>query len=72
MEAVRKQVGRNMAMARREAGLTQTQLATRMEAAGQEVSRLECGRRSVPNLETLVRVARALDIPVADLVRGVE
>ena len=69
---VRKRVGRNIARARKDAGLSQTQLAARMEAAGQEVSRLECGRQSVPNLETLLRVARALDIPIADLLRGVE
>ncbi len=72
MQEVRKRVGRNIAMARREAGLSQTQLAIRMEAAGQEVSRLECGRRSSPNLETLLRVSRALEIPIADLLRGVK
>lgn len=69
---VAKRVGRNIAEARREADLTQTQLAARMEAAGQEVSRLECGRRSCPQLMTLLRVARALEVPVADLLRGVE
>jgi len=69
---VARQVGRNIAEARRKAGLTQTQLAARMEAAGQEVSRLECGRRSCPQLMTLLRVARALEIPVTDLLRGVE
>ncbi|HEU5253494.1 MAG TPA: helix-turn-helix transcriptional regulator [Solirubrobacterales bacterium] len=69
---VAKRVGRNIAEARRDAGLSQTQLAVRMEAASQEISRLECGRRSIPNLETLLRVARALEIPVTDLLRGVE
>jgi transcriptional regulator with XRE-family HTH domain len=69
---VAKRVGRNIAEARQEAGLSQTQLAIRMEAAGQEVSRLECGRDSCPRLMTLLRVARALEVPVADLLRGVE
>jgi transcriptional regulator with XRE-family HTH domain len=69
---VRKRIGRNIAEARRDAGLSQTQLAIRMEAAGQEVSRLECGRESCPSLPSLLRVARALDIPLMDLLRGVE
>jgi transcriptional regulator with XRE-family HTH domain len=71
MEA-RKRVGRNIARARRDAGLSQTQLAARMEAASQEVSRLECGRDSCPRLMTLLRVARALEVPIADLLDGIE
>ena len=70
--SVAKRVGRNIAEARRDAGLSQTQLGARMGAAAQEISRLECGRRSVPNLETLLRVARGLEVPVTDLLRGVE
>lgn len=69
---VRKRIGRNIALARRGAGLSQSQLAARMEAASQEVSRLECGRRSCPRVTTLLRVARALEVPLIDLVEGIE
>lgn len=69
---VRKRIGFNIAKARREAGLSQTQLAVRMEAASQEISRLECGRQSCPQLTTLLRVARALEVPVTDLLDGIE
>jgi transcriptional regulator with XRE-family HTH domain len=66
-----KQVGLNIADARRSAGLTQTELAMRMATASQEVSRLECGR-GCPRLGTLLRVARALEVPLEDLVKGIE
>lgn len=71
-EEIRKQVGRNIARTRRDAGLSQTQLAGRMATASQEISRLECGRRSVPGLTTLLRVAHALEIPLAALLQGIE
>ncbi|MGN6664184.1 MAG: helix-turn-helix domain-containing protein [Solirubrobacterales bacterium] len=69
---VKKQVGRNIAEARRAAGLSQTQLAARLATASQEISRLECGQRSCPRLTTLLRVARALEIPLTDLLEGIE
>jgi transcriptional regulator with XRE-family HTH domain len=71
-EEIRKQVGRNIAEARRRAGLSQTQLAARLETASQEVSRLEHGRQSCPGLPTLLRVARALDVPLTALLDGIE
>ena len=71
-EEIRKQIGRNIAEARREAGLSQAKLAMRLALASQEISRLECGRRSVPGLTTLLRVAHALEVPLADLLQGIE
>jgi len=72
MNGVGREVGLNIAEARRSAGLTQAQLAVRLATASQEVSRLECGRRNCPSLTTLIRVARALEIPLIDLLDGVE
>lgn len=68
---IAKQVGRNIANARRSAGLSQRELAERLAAASQEVSRLECGYRGCPRLTTLLRVARVLEIPLTDLLEGV-
>jgi transcriptional regulator with XRE-family HTH domain len=67
-----KQVGRNIAEARKRAGLTQHQLGNRLFIHPGDVSRLECGRHGGPRLATLVRLARALEVPVTDLVRGIE
>ena len=66
-----KQVGRNIAEARKRAGLTQHQLGNRLFIHPNDVSRVECGRHG-PRLTTLVLFARALEVPLTDLVRGVE
>lgn len=71
-EEIRKQVGRNIAEARRSAGLSQAKLAARLEMASQEVSGLECGRKNCPRLTTLLRFAHALEVPLADLRQGIE
>ena len=66
-----KQVSHNIAEARRSAGLSQTELALRLRTASQEISRLESGR-VCPRLTTLQRVARALEVPLMDLLDGIE
>lgn len=66
-----KQVGRNIAEARKKAGLTQHKLANRMFIHPNDVSRVENGR-TCPRLTTLLRIARALEVPLTDLVRGIE
>lgn len=65
-----KQVGDNCAEARRQTGLSQYELATRVSMHPNELSRLECGR-NCPRLTTLLRVARGLGIPLADLLDGI-
>lgn len=68
---VAKQVSHNIAEARRSAGLSQTQLAHRLRTASQEICRLESGR-VCPRLTTLLRLARALEVPLTDLTQGIE
>jgi XRE family transcriptional regulator, regulator of sulfur utilization len=52
--------------ARLAAGLTQEQLAQRAGVASVTISQIELGNRS-PTLDTLMRVAAALEIPAATL-----
>jgi transcriptional regulator with XRE-family HTH domain len=66
-----KQIGRNIAEARKQAGLTQHQLSIRLSMHPNELSRLERGV-NCPRLKTLLRVARGLEVPMADLLAGVE
>lgn len=67
-----QKVGRNIALARKHAGLSQANLAERLPSmASQEISRMERGR-NCPRLTTLLRVARALEVPLTDLVEGIE
>ncbi|MEW2525387.1 helix-turn-helix transcriptional regulator [Streptomyces sp. NPDC047071] len=66
--AVRRAVGERIRAARLHANLTQEKLA---EVAGldrQTINRMEQGHAS-PRLDNLVRIADALDVPLADLVR---
>ena len=65
---MRKLVGRNAARLRREAGLTQEQLAERCGLSQQYLSGLERGRRN-PTIVTLYELANALGVSQVDLVR---
>jgi len=69
--ALTKQVGRNCAVARKLAGLSQHQLSLRLYLHPNDISRWECGRH-LPRLTTLVRLARVLEVPLSDLLRGIE
>jgi transcriptional regulator with XRE-family HTH domain len=63
--------GRNLFMARRRAGLAQGELARRVSMQQNDLSLLERGRRR-PRLDTLVRLARGLEMPAGDLLRGID
>ncbi|MEV4966640.1 helix-turn-helix transcriptional regulator [Streptomyces sp. NPDC024062] len=66
--AYRRHVSDQLRDARSRANLTQQALAERAGVEKQTVSLIENGHSS-PLLETVWRLARALDVPVADLVR---
>lgn len=59
-------VGEHIRKARKDAGLTQNQLAARLAISYVNISQLERGERN-PGVETLQRIADALDIPVGEL-----
>ncbi|HEX8365438.1 MAG TPA: helix-turn-helix transcriptional regulator [Allosphingosinicella sp.] len=65
---MRKLVGRNAARLRKEAGLTQEQLAERCGLSQQYLSKLESGRRN-PTVVTLYELATALGVSHVELVR---
>jgi transcriptional regulator with XRE-family HTH domain len=65
---MRKLVGRNAARLRKEAGLTQEQLAERSGLSQQYISGLERGRRN-PTVVTLYELAGALGVSHVELVR---
>jgi len=66
--SVRRAVGDNIRAARLHANLTQEKLGERAGLDRQSINRIEQGHAS-PILDNLVRIADALDIPLADLVR---
>ena len=54
-------VGRNLARRRREAKLSQTQLAQRCDLTRGSIANIECGNQH-PTLHTLLSLARALQV----------
>ena len=66
----RSQFAANLLRLRVAAGLTQEGLSDRSGLHSTEISRLERGVRD-PRLSTIVRIARALGVPPADLLAEV-
>jgi transcriptional regulator with XRE-family HTH domain len=61
--------GANLRSAREHAGLTQEALGHLANFHPTEVNRIEQGRRN-PGLLTIVKLAKALEIPPGDLLSG--
>jgi transcriptional regulator with XRE-family HTH domain len=64
-EDMEKQIGERIAQFRRERGLTQAQLAERIDVATETISRLERGS-SIPSVKTLYAISSALDVDLKD------
>ena len=65
------QFAQNLRRLRVAAGFTQEALSDVTKIDAGEISRLERGTRD-PQLRTIVRIARGLDVPVTDLLSGIE
>lgn len=63
-----KTIGRNIRMVRKATGISQTELANRVGNNKSAISRYENGMQK-PSLDTLMRVADALDVDPADLLK---
>jgi transcriptional regulator with XRE-family HTH domain len=66
-----KDLGAHLTLARLERGLSQGRLAGECKLAQAQVSLFESGRR-LPSLDQLVRLARALDVPLQRLLTGAD
>lgn len=66
IEAFQKKLGKNIAAIRQKAGLSQTELALRIDKDRQWVNYLEKGKGN-PTIKTLYLIAEELKIPVRDL-----
>lgn len=62
---------KNLARIRTDADLTQEELAVRAQMDRAAINALESGRR-VPRIDTLLRIAAALDIPPGEFLDGIE
>lgn len=62
-DTLKKHVGKRVKAARKSAGLTQEQLAAKIEKSVETISNLERGH-TAPSLDTLCLVAEALDFQI--------
>jgi transcriptional regulator with XRE-family HTH domain len=62
-------LGRRLRFHRARLGVSQQELAQRASLARSYLSALERGKAGLPRLLTLVRLARSLEVEVAELVR---
>jgi transcriptional regulator with XRE-family HTH domain len=70
-ETVLQRVSANLRAARQSAGMTLEQLAQRSELHPVGVKRVEDGL-TMPRLDTVVKLAGALEVPPAELCAGVD
>jgi len=62
--------GRNLNRARRRAQLSQEELGVRATLHRTEIGLLERGER-LPRIDTMIKVAGALEVPAAELIEGI-
>lgn len=70
-EQIQRQIGWNIAAARKEADVQQGALAERLGLAQSTFSKWETGRE-MPSITSLIRIADALGIPLLTLLKGVD
>jgi transcriptional regulator with XRE-family HTH domain len=61
-------LGKNLRQTRKQLGLTQEEVSQRSGVQAGEVSRIESGKRD-PQVSTVERLAKALDVSAADLLK---
>lgn len=64
-------VGKNIAKLRKEAGMTQEELAMKLNVTRQAISSWE-RERTEPDLETVQRAAEVFEVPAEELIYGVK
>ncbi|MGH2362535.1 MAG: helix-turn-helix domain-containing protein [bacterium] len=62
-----KKIGLMLKRIREGKGMTQLELARRAKVPQGYLSELEAGRKKNPGIETLRKIAKALGVPVAEL-----
>jgi transcriptional regulator with XRE-family HTH domain len=62
-----QRVGRVLKKLREREGLSQLELAKRAKVGQGYISELEAGQKKNPGLETLRKIAKALGVPVTEL-----
>jgi transcriptional regulator with XRE-family HTH domain len=64
-----QRIGRVLRQLREQKGLSQAALAKRSGVAQGYISQMEAGEKKNPGIETLRKIAKALGVPVTELLR---
>ena len=67
-ESSKTNLARKVKRLREKLGLSQEKLARLADASNNTIINIEAGKQDNPTIDTLKRVAKALDIPVEDLI----
>jgi len=62
-------ITKNLRMMREAKGLSQEKLARLADVANNTIIKIEAGKNQNPTLDTLKKIARALDVSVDDLIK---
>lgn len=68
---IRAAIGQQVRIVRRQRGMTQEELAGKLDRSVEAVSNIERGV-SLPSLDTLFRLGEALEVPATELLEGLE
>jgi transcriptional regulator with XRE-family HTH domain len=63
--------GKNLSRARKRAGLSQEEAGIRASLHRTEIGLLERGER-IPRIDTAIKLAGAIGVPLGDLIEGIE
>ena len=66
-DEIYKQIGLNIKKYRKAKGLTQESLAEKIDKSINHLGKIEVAFKSHPSLETLIDIARVLDVPLKEL-----
>ncbi len=69
--SIGKQFGKNLLRTRKRLGISQEELAVRASLHRTEIGLLERGER-LPRIDTAIKLAGALGLPLASLVEGID
>ena len=68
-ESSKNNIAKTVKRLREEAGLSQEKLARLADVSNNTLINIEAGKQGNPTIETLKKIARALNTPIEDLIK---
>ncbi|MBI5893996.1 MAG: helix-turn-helix transcriptional regulator [Deltaproteobacteria bacterium] len=68
-ESSKNNIAKTVKRLREKAGLSQEKLARLADVSNNTLINIEAGKQGNPTIETLKKIARALNVPIEDLIK---